>query len=299
MRRERSAVRIQPALPTALALVACVLALSPAGSRAAASNPAPRCRPQGYGLEQLALPVRNEHQKAVRLTAGWLTGREERRSCALRTTIRVTIADSGGVEARGRWHVRTVLNPWSEVVHTWAWRNWCPVGGQREATITFSLPDGTSVAQHVSDLPTCVDANAATTLVDLGTGTKYVKRPGQRIPPHILPRGTPPPLHQELIKVKNGWLVSDGYTLVAVYAGRAGNNASRGRFAVIHQNLIFGVQYEPPDLVDIPKAGALKITRGPHGVARETSAQRGRLTFTSAHGVKGVLDLHGDRVRIK
>jgi len=143
-----------------------------------------------------------------------------------------------------------------------------------------------------------VDANATTTLANLGTGTRYVKRRGDRIPPHILPPGTPPPLHASLIKVKNAWLVSDGYSLVAVYAGTAGNNASVGRFAIIRQNLVFGLQYEPPDLIDVRKAGALKITGGPRGEAHETSAQRGQLTFSSARGTKGVLDLRGDHVRV-
>jgi len=101
-----------------------------------------------------------------------------------------------------------------------------------------------------------------------------------------------------VINPKNAWIVSDGYTLVTVYAGSPGASPSRGRFAVVRQNAIFGIEYDPPDLVDIPKAGALKITGWPHGADRETTAQRGRLTFISARGVKGVLDLRGDRVHV-
>ena len=299
MRREHSAVRVLVALPTALVLVVSVVALSAAGSGAAASANLPRCSPEGYGLEQQSVSRTTRPQKAVRLTSGWLTGTERRRSCALQTTIRVTISDSGGVEARARWTVRTVMHPWSAVVHTWVWRNWCTADSRREATVRFSLPNGTHVVQRVSDLdpPTCVDTNAATALVGLGTGTKYVRRPAAPIRPHILPPGTPPPLHFELVNVENAWLVSDGYSLVAVYAGTAGNDASIGRFAVIRQNLMFGVQFTP-DLISIPNAGALKITGGPNGRGHETSAQRGRLTFTSARGTKGVLDLRGDRVRV-
>ena len=297
MRRERLAMRTRFAPLIALALIVCGFGLSVTGSGDAASVTTRRCSPEGYGLEQHALPRRNHHQEAVRLTAGWLAATEGRRICALRTTIRVAIRHSGGVEASARWSVRTVLNPWSATVHTWVWRNWCPDGPGR-ATVTFSLPDGTSVGQHVSDPPTCVDRSAPTTLADLGTGTQYVSGHGDRIPPHFLPPGAPPPLHYELINPVNAWLVSDGYSLVAVYAGSPGNDPSLGRFAIIRQNLIFGVQYDPPDFVDIPNAGALKITAAPQGAASETSAQRGKLIFTSALGSKGVLDLSRDRVRI-
>ena len=134
-------------------------------------------------------------------------------------------------------------------------------------------------------------------VTSLGTGTKYV-RPWNRIPPHILPKGVPSPLHYALINVKNAWLVSDGYTLVAVYAGSPGGEASIGRFAIIRQNLIFGIQYERPDFVDVRNAGALRITGAPRGAASETTAQHGQLVFGSARGTRGVLELAGDHVRI-
>lgn len=127
---------------------------------------------------------------------------------------------------------------------------------------------------------------------------EYIRRPGDRIPPHILPNGTPPPLSPTLIRVKNAWLVSDGYTLVAVYAGTAGNDSSEGRFAVVRQNEVFGIQYGPPDLVDIRKVRAVKIIGGPKGQAQETSAQHGQLRFSAANGAKGVLSLVGDRVHL-
>ena len=102
-----------------------------------------------------------------------------------------------------------------------------------------------------------------------------------------------------MIKVKNAWLVSDGYTLVAVYAGSSGDDPSIGRFAIVRQNDIFGVQYNPPDIVDVGRIGAVKITRAPQGRSRETSAQRGQLSFVSKNGTRGVLELTGDRVRIR
>jgi hypothetical protein len=209
----------------------------------------------------------------------------------------LAIVGAGGVAVSADWSVNAVLRPWSSVVHTWVWRNWCP-DSQGQATVKFSVPSGRAVSQLVPNPPTCVSAGAASTVADLGTGTRYVQRPGSRIPPHILPRGTPPPLHAAQITVKNAWLVSNGYTLVAVYAGYEGNDPAIGRFAIIRQNLIFGVQYAPPDFVDVGRVGALKITRSPTGASHETSAQRGLLHFISANGTKGVLALTGDRVRV-
>lgn len=290
MRREQLATSVRFAAPVALVLLACV-------SGAAASSSPRRCSPEGYGLEQHPVQRMSRRPNAVRLTAGWLANVERRRSCALHTTIRVTISGARGVKAGAHWSVKTALQPWGAVVHTWVWKNWCG-HGQGEPSVTFSLPDGTQVGQDPARPPACVHPHAATTLADVGTGTTYVKRPGDRVPPHLIPPGTPPPLHWELINPVNAWIVSDGYTLVAVYAGSPGSHPSRGRFAIVRQNLIFGIQIEPPDLVDLPKAGALKITGYPQGAAQETTAQRGRLTFASAHGVKGVLDLRADRVRI-
>jgi hypothetical protein len=235
-------------------------------------------------------------QQAVKLTAGWLTAKENRRSCLLRTAIRLTIAGSGGVVASANWSVNSARRPWSGIVHTWVWRNWCEAS-QGEATVEFSVPSGRTVTQRVSDPPACVSPDAPSTVVDLGTGTNFVKH-STRIAPHILPKGVPPPVHYALINPKNAWIVSDGYTLVAVYAGSPGEEPAIGRLAIVRQNEIFGVQYAPPDLVDVGRVGAVKITRSPRGRSRETTAQRGRLAFVAADGTKGVLELAGDHVRI-
>ncbi len=298
MRRERSTVGSRLVLLVALASVLYAVGKPALGSGAAAGVSLPRCSPEGYGLEEGVVAQTAHRQTAVRLTAGWAAAMERRRSCVLKTTIRMTVEGSSGAAVKAHWKVSAVLEPWTSVVHTWVWRNWCEPGSPGEATVEFSLPRGQSVRQRVPDPPTCVTVGAASTVTDLGTGTKYVQRPGDRLPPHILPKRAPPPLHEALIKVKNAWVVSDGYTLVAVYAGTAGNLHTNGRFAIIRQNAIFGVQYEPPDVIDVRRAGALKITGAPRGASRETSAQRGELTFVSANGTRGVLDLSGDRVRI-
>jgi hypothetical protein len=296
MRRERSAATVRFALLVALASLPYAAGEPALGTGAVARSTLPRCSPEGYGLEQ-ATPQPADGQDAVKLTVGWVTGPERRRSCIVRTTIRLAIEGAGGVAVTADWSANAVLEPWRSVVHTWVWRNWC-TDTQGQATVKLSVPSGRTVSQPIADPPTCVSADTGSTVTDLGTGMKYVKRPAQRVPPHILGKAAPPPVHWAVINPKNAWLVSDGYSLVAVYAGSPGEDPSLGRFAIIRQNFIFGIQYEPPDLVNVGRVGALKITRSPRGASHETSAQRGLLHFVSANGTKGVLALTGDRVRL-
>ena len=299
MKRERQAVRASGSWLAALVLLASVIGVAGIKSEpvSARAKPTPRCLPE-YGLQERGVPRSSPSPTAVALTVGWVAGTEGRRPCAVQTTIRVAVIGSSGVAARARWRVKAVLAPWSATVHTWSWRNWCPADqGDGTVTVTFTVPSGRSVKQSIFDPPTCAEPGAPTVLDELGTGTKHVQRPAERIPPHLLPPGAPPPLPAALITVKNAWLVSDGYTLVAVYAGYSGNDPSMGRFLVIRQNEIFGVQYVP-DVLAVRKAGALKLTRLPTGRSRETSAQHGELSFTSARGVRGVLRLSTDTVRL-
>jgi hypothetical protein len=292
MRRERSAARISGAWLAALVLLAGVLGVTGIAS----ARQAPRCVPE-YGLRERGVPRSDLSPTAVPLTVGWLTGTQGRRACSVRTTIRMTIAGPNGVAARGSWRVDTVLDPWSATVHTWSWRNWCPADqGDGTVTVMYSTLGGTSVKQSIFNPPRCTQPGAPTVLDDLGSGAKRVARHADRIPPHLLPPGVPPPLPAALITVKNAWLVSDGYTLVAVYAGWSGNDPSMGRLLVLRQNEIFGLQYEP-DVLTVRNAGALKLTRWPTGRRRETSAQHGELAFTSVRGVRGVVRLRTDGVR--
>jgi len=289
MRRERPAAHVWLLLPVALASVS----LARGG---VAGSTLPACSADGYGLEQA--PTRPaDANKAVRLTTGWLTAQERRRSCRLRTTVTLTISGSGGVAASATWRVNAVLAPYSSLVHTWVWRNWCS-STLGSPTLTFSDSSGKTVSQFYPRSPPCVNAAVASTVTALGTGTRYVQRPGDRIAPHILPSNTPSPFPVSLIKVTNAWLVSDGYTLVAVYAGTSGVDSSEGRFALVRQNAVFGIQYDPPDIVDIRNAGALEITGGPRGKSHETTAQKGKLAFVTANGARGVLDMRRDRIRI-
>lgn len=297
MRRERSAVVSRLALLVALAAL-----LSAAGKPVLQTGRAGdvtlrRCTPEGYGVAGRYFAPRSKTPQEIRLTAGWLTAKERRRACLLRATIRVTIAGSNGIAASAEWKVNSVRRPWSGIAHTWIWRNWCDTGPEAEATFAVSVLGGRTVRQQIPVPPVCVDQGSPTTLTDLGTGTKHVPR-SDRFRPHIIPKRAPPPLHWALINPKNGWLVSDGWTLVAVYAGSPGADPSIGRFAILRQNAIFGIEYLPPDVVDVGRVGAIKIVHPPRGRSRETTAQYGHLPFVSTNGTRGFLDLTGDRIRI-
>jgi hypothetical protein len=84
--------------------------------------------------------------------------------------------------------------------------------------------------------------------------------------------------------VRNGWLVSDGRTLVAVYAGQAGNDAANGRFVVVRQNLVFGV--ESQDVVPAGHTGAVSLTRVPLG-APSRPPHSARILRSSPRAVSG------------
>jgi hypothetical protein len=108
------------------------------------------------------------------------------------------------------------------------------------------------------------------------------------IPARILGAGVPVPVPPSVLQPRNGWLVSDGRTLVAVYAGAAGDDPSAGRLVIVRQNLAAGRQ--TVRTIDPKATGALHITAAPLGRSAETSAQTGRIHLRTAHG----RDLHLD-----
>jgi hypothetical protein len=89
--------------------------------------------------------------------------------------------------------------------------------------------------------------------------------------------------------------VSDGYTIIAVYAGSAGANSGVGRFAVVRQNLIFGVQF-PATVVDVGKTGAVEIVKARRDSKTKPAAQSWMLKFSSGRGISGWLNLARGRV---
>jgi hypothetical protein len=111
----------------------------------------------------------------------------------------------------------------------------------------------------------------------------------QPIPAGMLGPEVPVPVSPSLLRERNAWLVSDGRTLVAVYAGAAGDDSSVGRVVVVRQNLVSGTQ--ALQTVDAGPSGALAIAAAPLGSSVETSAQTGTIRLRTAAGGMLVLDL--------
>lgn len=105
----------------------------------------------------------------------------------------------------------------------------------------------------------------------------------------MLGHDVPIPVAPALLRPRNGWLVSDGRSLVAVYSGAAGSDRSVGRVVIVRQDLLVGRQ--TVRILDVPSTGALTITRAPVGSSVETSAQRGSIRLRTASGRQFVLDL--------
>jgi len=116
----------------------------------------------------------------------------------------------------------------------------------------------------------------------------------QPIPGRMLGADAPVPIAPSILQVRNGWLVSNGKTLVAVYAGVAGNDSSVGRVVIVRQDLAAGEQ--TVRVVDGGRTGGLTITAAPLGGAVETSAQRGSLRLRAANGGFLTLDLGTSKV---
>ena len=116
----------------------------------------------------------------------------------------------------------------------------------------------------------------------------------QRIPARMLGSEVPVPIAPSVLRERNGWLVSDGRTLVAVYAGAAGGDPDMGRIVIVRQDLVAGKQ--TVRIVDAGPTGALTIAGAPLGASVETSAQTGELSLETAGGRLFALDLSGDKV---
>jgi hypothetical protein len=229
----------------------------------------------------------------VVVAAGFVTDRD---SCRYAGRVRISIAFRNGSRARGirgnpsAWRARVRLGPWSELVHVWRWTNWC----RTPHRLVVTARAGARSVQRIA-APHCLSRRLRSRFADLGTGTKPLPFTGDRIPAHILGPDVPPPLSPALIRVVNGWLVSDGRTLVAVYAGESGAESGLGVLAILRQNLVFGLQ--TCNLVTVGRIGGLRITTAPAGEAVEKSAQHGAVGFTSDDGVTGTLELRHDTTR--
>jgi len=145
------------------------------------------------------------------------------------------------------------------------------VADEKAAAVQHSLPPGGTESSARAPIPT---------------------GPPDRIPAHILAEDVPVPISPQVLEPSDAWLVSNGATLVAVYAGAAAEDRSNGRFVIVRQNLAAGIQTE--DVVDVPGAGTLALVDAPRGEGVETSAQHAQLGFQGSNGKAGVLDLATD-----
>ena len=128
------------------------------------------------------------------------------------------------------------------------------------------------------------DANLA---ADVAAPAAFAPDP---IPAKILAPDVPVPIPGSILANTNGWLVSNGYNLVAVYAGSAGNDPAQGRVVIVRQDLRAGKQ--TVQIVDAGRTGSLTITPdAPTGAAVETSALTGGLTLATSTGATVRLNL--------
>jgi len=109
------------------------------------------------------------------------------------------------------------------------------------------------------------------------------------IPGELLDSDVPVPIPPSILRERNGWVVSDGKTLVAVYAGASGSDAAVGRVVIVGQDLVAGTQ--TVRVVDAGPTGALTIADAPLGGSVETSAQTGDIGLQTTSGRSLTLDL--------
>jgi hypothetical protein len=114
------------------------------------------------------------------------------------------------------------------------------------------------------------------------------------IPGQLLGSDVPVPVPPSVLQERNGWLVSDGETLLAVYAGASGADASVGRVVIVRQDLVDGTQ--TVRVVDAGPTGALAIAHAPLGSSVETSAQTGSIFLRTRSGRSVTLDLSSDHL---
>jgi hypothetical protein len=118
------------------------------------------------------------------------------------------------------------------------------------------------------------------------------------IPAKILDADVPVPISSSIITETNGWLVSNGYNLVAVYAGSKADDPTQGRVVIVRQDLRAGKQ--TVQIVDAGPTGPLTVAAGaPTGAAVETSALTGALMLSTSHGASVKLNLTTNAVSTK
>jgi hypothetical protein len=113
------------------------------------------------------------------------------------------------------------------------------------------------------------------------------------IPARMLGSDVPVPIAPSVLQARNGWLVSDGKTLVAVYAGASGADAAVGRVVIVRQDLAAGKQ--TVQSVDAGPTGPLTIASAPLGSAAAASAGTVTIRLRTPSGRVLSLDLGSGR----
>lgn len=110
------------------------------------------------------------------------------------------------------------------------------------------------------------------------------------IPAEILGPDVPVPVSASIIAETNGWLVSNGYNLIAVYAGSAGDDPTQGRVVIVRQDQ--RATKQTVQIIDAGATGALTIAPdAPTGASVETSALTGMLKLATSRGSTVKLNL--------
>jgi hypothetical protein len=156
--------------------------------------------------------------------------------------------------------------------------------------VTVPADKAAAMADRMPSAPSDATASAGP-----AAATAFTPDP---IPAKILGSDVPVPVSSSIIAETNGWLVSDGYTLVAVYAGSKGDDPTQGRVVVVRQDLRATTQ--TVQIVDAGATGPLTVAAGaPTGEAVETAAQTGALMLNTSHGATVQLNLSTNKVSAK
>lgn len=169
------------------------------------------------------------------------------------------------------------------------------------AGLAVGAGGGFALAAAVRDVPVPAEKAAALgRLVSVATTDSSTEpAPAPTPEPHPIPGqmlgpDVPVPVPPSILRERNGWLVSDGRELVAVYAGAAGDDSAVGRVVIVRQDLASGKQ--SVRTVDVGPTGALTIAAAPLGSSVEASALTATIRLRTDRGRSLGLDLRTDEV---
>jgi hypothetical protein len=152
-----------------------------------------------------------------------------------------------------------------------------------------TVPGGKAVAM-ADRMPSA--PNDATASAGSAAAPAFTPAP---IPAGILGSNVPVPVPSSVLTETTGWLVSNGYNLVAVYAGSKADDPTQGRVVIVRQDLRAARQ--TVQIIDAGSTGPLSVAAGaPTGAAVETSALTGTLMLTTGGGATVKLDLSNNTV---